>query len=53
LGTQPVGERESTCGNNQENFNLRDNESNPDFGYEKTIAILKVATGDLGFRPKC
>jgi hypothetical protein len=34
-------------------FNLRNNESNPDFGYEETIAILRVATGDLGFGPKC
>jgi len=34
-------------------FNLRDNESNADFGYKKTIAILIVATGDLGFKPKC
>ena len=34
-------------------FNLRDNESNQDFGYKETIAILMVATGDLGFGPKC
>ena len=32
---------------------LRDNESNADFGYEETIAILLLATGDLGFGPKC
>jgi len=31
---------------------LRDNESKPDFGYEETIAILMVATGNLGFKPK-
>jgi hypothetical protein len=37
----------------REIFNLRDNESNPFFGYEKTIASLMVATGDLGFGPKC
>jgi len=34
-------------------FNLRNNESKPDFGYEETIAILRVATGNLGFGPKC
>ena len=37
----------------KEIFYSRDNESNADFGYEETIAILKVATGDLGFEPKC
>ena len=34
-------------------MSLRLNESSPDFGYEETIAILRVATGDLGFGPKC
>jgi hypothetical protein len=36
----------------RENINLLDNESSPDFGYEETIAILMVSTGDLGFWPK-
>ena len=37
----------------REKIYLRDNELNADFGYEETIAILRVATSDLGFRPKC
>ena len=37
----------------KEILNSRLNESNPNFGYEETIAILMVATGDLGFGPKC
>ena len=39
--------------NDQQIIQLRDNESNPDFRYKETIAILRVATGDLGFGPKC
>jgi hypothetical protein len=38
---------------NLQKINSRDNESNPDFGYKETIAILRVAIGDLGFWPKC
>ena len=29
------------------------NESNPDFEYRETVAILRVTIGDLGFGPKC
>jgi len=32
-------------------FNSRDNESKPVFGYKETIAILRVATGNLVLGP--
>jgi len=33
----------------RENFNLRDNESTPDFGYEETIAIFEGSDWRFGF----
>jgi hypothetical protein len=39
-GQYSDSEATQTWGNDREIFNLRDNESTPDFGYEETVAIL-------------